>query len=123
MIYLSNVSSFWFILNSSYEHEFHLFQQFGKPPHIMSAFLWKPAWLSPSKIGFYHKENTVAKPVIGWLSFCFLPPAFVFARRHATVDALVADHFHHQLLTTALRWSHHQLPPTFAAAAIGWLLH
>ncbi len=29
---------------------------------IMSTFLWKPAWLSPSKIGFYHKENTVAKP-------------------------------------------------------------
>jgi hypothetical protein len=32
MIYLSSVSSFWFSLDSSYDHEFHLCQQLGMTP-------------------------------------------------------------------------------------------
>jgi hypothetical protein len=32
MIYLSTASSFWFSLNSSYDHEFHLSKQLGITP-------------------------------------------------------------------------------------------
>jgi len=32
MIYLSTVSSFWFSLDSSYDHEFHLSKRFGMSP-------------------------------------------------------------------------------------------
>jgi hypothetical protein len=32
MIYLSTASSFWFSLDSSYHHEFHLSKQFGMSP-------------------------------------------------------------------------------------------
>jgi hypothetical protein len=40
-------------------------------------------------------------PVIGWLLRCFLPSAFVIAHCHVTVNAFVAGHFSHQLLSTA----------------------
>jgi hypothetical protein len=33
MIYLSTASSFWFSLDSSYDHEFHLSKRFGMIPH------------------------------------------------------------------------------------------
>ena len=33
LIYLSTASSFWFSLNSSYYHEFHLSKRFGMIPH------------------------------------------------------------------------------------------
>jgi hypothetical protein len=33
MIYLSTASSFWFSLDSSYDHEFYLSKQFGIIPH------------------------------------------------------------------------------------------
>ena len=33
MIYLSTASSFWFSLDSRYDHEFHLSKQFGMIPH------------------------------------------------------------------------------------------
>jgi hypothetical protein len=32
MIYLSTASSFWFSLDLSYDHEFHLSKQFGMSP-------------------------------------------------------------------------------------------
>jgi len=32
LIYLSSSSSFWFSLNSSYEHDFHLFKRLGMTP-------------------------------------------------------------------------------------------
>ena len=32
LIYLSSSSSFWFSLNSSYEHDFHLFKRLGMMP-------------------------------------------------------------------------------------------
>jgi hypothetical protein len=47
MIYLSNVSSFWLILNSSYDHEFHLFQQFIKPPHDNEHLLVEASLAQP----------------------------------------------------------------------------
>ncbi len=47
-------------------------------------------------------------PIIGWLLRCFLPSAFVIARRHATVNALVTGRFCRQSLST---------PATAAAAA------
>ena len=31
--YLSTASSFWFSLDSSYDHEFHLSKRFGRIPH------------------------------------------------------------------------------------------
>ncbi len=41
MIYLSTVSSFWFSLDSSYNHEFHLSKRFGMSPqdyeHLLVA--------------------------------------------------------------------------------------
>jgi hypothetical protein len=40
-------------------------------------------------------------PVDGWLLRCFLPSAFVIARCHATVDALVARRFCRQSSSTA----------------------
>jgi hypothetical protein len=40
-------------------------------------------------------------PVIGWLLRFFLLSAFVIARRHATIDALIAGRFCRQLLSTA----------------------
>jgi hypothetical protein len=33
LIYLSTASSFWFSLDSSYDHEFHLSKRFGMIPH------------------------------------------------------------------------------------------
>ena len=33
MLYLSTASSFWFSLDSSYDHEFHLSKRFGMIPH------------------------------------------------------------------------------------------
>jgi hypothetical protein len=44
---------------------------------------------------------TFTAPVIGWLLRCFLPSTFVIARRHATVDALVAGCFCRQSSSTA----------------------
>jgi hypothetical protein len=32
MVYLSTATSFWFSLDSSYDHEFHLFKQLGMSP-------------------------------------------------------------------------------------------
>jgi hypothetical protein len=32
LIYLSTASSFWFSLDSSYDHEFHLSKRFGMSP-------------------------------------------------------------------------------------------
>ena len=41
MIYLSTASSFWFSLDSSYDHEFHLSKRFGMSPqdyeHLLVA--------------------------------------------------------------------------------------
>ena len=41
LIYLSTASSFWFSLDSSYDHEFHLSKQFGMSPqdyeHLLVA--------------------------------------------------------------------------------------
>jgi hypothetical protein len=37
MIYLSTTSSFWFSLNSSYDHEFHLSKQLGMSPKRQGA--------------------------------------------------------------------------------------
>jgi hypothetical protein len=39
MIYLSTASSFWFSLNSSYDHEFHLSRRFGMSPHDYECLL------------------------------------------------------------------------------------
>jgi len=48
MIYLSTASSFWFSLNSSYDHEFHLSQRFGMPPHYDYVCLLVAANLTKS---------------------------------------------------------------------------
>jgi len=41
IIYLSTASSFWFSLDSSYDHEFHLYKRFGMSPqdykHLLVA--------------------------------------------------------------------------------------
>ena len=39
MIYLSTASSFWFSLNSSYDHEFHLSRRFVMSPHDYECLL------------------------------------------------------------------------------------
>ena len=39
MIYLSTAQSFWFSLNSSYDHDFHLSQQFGTTAHSYECLL------------------------------------------------------------------------------------
>jgi hypothetical protein len=39
MIYLSTASSFWFSLDSSYDHEFHLSKRFGMIPHDYECIL------------------------------------------------------------------------------------
>jgi hypothetical protein len=36
---------------------------------------------------------TFDAPLFGWLLHCCLPSAFVIARHHATIDALVAGSF------------------------------
>jgi hypothetical protein len=38
--------------------------------------------------------------IVGWLLRCFLPSAFVIARRHTTVNTLVAGHFCRQSSST-----------------------
>ena len=39
MIYLSTVSSFWFNIDSSYNHEFHLSKRFGMSPQDLEHLL------------------------------------------------------------------------------------
>jgi hypothetical protein len=39
MIYLSTAQSFWFSLNSSYDHDFHLSQRFGMTAHSYECLL------------------------------------------------------------------------------------
>jgi hypothetical protein len=39
MHHLSTASSFWFSLNLSYDHEFHLCKQFGMLPHDYKCLL------------------------------------------------------------------------------------
>jgi hypothetical protein len=39
LIYLSTAQSFWFSLNSSYDHDFHLSQQFGMTAHSYECLL------------------------------------------------------------------------------------
>jgi hypothetical protein len=65
-----------------------------------------------------------AAPIVGWLLPCCPPqlPAFVIARHHMTINALVADRFHHQPSTAAFRWSCHQPLSTFTATIVDWLL-
>ncbi len=77
----------------------------------------------PSSSLFTSPYPHLAAPVIGWLLRLCWPPTFVIAHRHATIKALLAGCFSHQLSTTALRRSRHQLLPAFAASIIGWLLH
>ena len=39
MLYLSTASSFWFSLNSSYDHDCHLSKRFGMSPHDYECLL------------------------------------------------------------------------------------
>jgi hypothetical protein len=39
LIYLSTAQSFWFSLNSSYGHDFHLSQRFGMMAHSYECLL------------------------------------------------------------------------------------
>jgi hypothetical protein len=58
MIYLSSASSFWFSLDSSYDHEFHLSKQFGMSPQDYERLL-VAAYLAHFhiKMGLLHQES------------------------------------------------------------------
>jgi hypothetical protein len=97
MVYLSTASSFWFSLDSSYNHEFNLSKRLGMSPQAFK-FLLVAAQLAHfhKKLGFYIKKlkakattrSFAARPLPGaslsllllmphcwhWRPFCWLSP-------------------------------------------------
>jgi hypothetical protein len=51
LIYLSSSSSFWFSLNSSYDHDFHLSKQLGIKLKDYESSLWQPTLPTFTKDG------------------------------------------------------------------------
>jgi hypothetical protein len=45
MLYLSTTPSFWYSLNSSFDHGFHLSHRLGMPHLTTNAFLLQQTWL------------------------------------------------------------------------------
>jgi hypothetical protein len=60
LIYLSTASSFWYSLDSSYDHEFHLSKRLGMSPNDYKYFLVAAQLAhSKKKMGILHKEIEV----------------------------------------------------------------
>lgn len=64
---------------------------------------------------------TFAAHIVGWLLVVVLSSAAHFCCHPPSIDRGLAGFFVPQSLTTAIRCSCHQSPPTFAAPIVGWL--
>ncbi len=51
MKYLSSASSFWYHIESSYDHKFHLSKQLGMSPDAYGHLLEQPTMLSCKQAG------------------------------------------------------------------------
>ena len=63
MIYLSTAQSFWFRLNSSYDHDFHLYQKFGMTAHSYECLL------VAANLAVFHKSWGFTIKILQWKKF------------------------------------------------------
>ena len=63
MIYLSTAQSFWFSLNSSYDHVFHLSQRFGMTAHSYECLL------VAANLAVFHKSWGFTIKILQWKKF------------------------------------------------------
>ena len=63
MIYLSSASSFWFSLDSSYDHEFHLSKRFGMSPQDYERLL------VAAHLAHFHKKWGFSIKKVNWNLF------------------------------------------------------
>ena len=63
MLYLSTASSFWFSLNSSYDHEFHLSKQLGITPQDYEFLL------VAADLALFHKRYGFSIKPMKWKVF------------------------------------------------------
>jgi len=71
MIYLSTAQSFWFSLDSSYDHEFHLSKRFGMIPHNYECIMIAANLAEcHRKFGFTIKLLTLLHAFLNGHRFC-----------------------------------------------------
>ena len=92
MIYLSTASSFWFSLDSSYDHEFHLSKRFGMSPQDYEHLL-----VAAHLAHFYTKFHCLN---IVLLSSSHLCPVVVFTM---SSSALSLSCYHCRTMTSPKR--------------------
>ena len=63
MLYLSTTPSFWYSLNSSYDHDFHLSQRFGMTAHSYECLL------VAANLAVFHKSWGFTIQILQWKRF------------------------------------------------------